>query len=177
MVKAPESIPNLANAYERDGDICSIDDLGGFASDSDLAPSIDEQREQEVERLQSAISSGDFSERNNLLKGVAGAVGDMKQAYGAAEQFEAGRLVSMRFLSPQHAREIASKQHKDAVQLGLLACSECVLREFCDLQKPEELIQRLYNATTRQRFARRVENRNNNHLCEDNLKPGRLPKI
>ena len=89
-----------------------------------------------------------------------------------------GRADKIRGAAEAAERSIAERQK--ALELARIACRACPLKDFC-VMDPTTLVRDLSKtgkagSSVRQRFSRRVEKSDNNHLCEDNLRPGRLPK-
>ena len=143
--------------------------------DREEADSAAEQRYEE--HLQQA-RSGNFAGRNRLLAKTARLVGAANRSRGAGKLYDMGRADKIRGAAEAAERSIAERQK--ALELARIACRACPLKDFC-VMDPEELVRDLSKtgkagSSVRQRFSRRVEKSDNNHLCEDNLRPGRLPK-
>lgn len=129
------------------------------------------------EHLQQALS-GNFAGRNKLLLKTAQLAGAANRSRGAGKMHDMGRADKIRGAAEAAERSIAERQK--ALELARIACRACPLEDFC-VMDPEELVRDLSKtgkagSSVRQRFSRRVEKSDNNHLCEDNLRPGRLPK-
>ena len=89
-----------------------------------------------------------------------------------------GRADKIRGAAEAAERSIAERQK--ALELARIACRACPLEEFC-VMGPTRLVDELSKtgkagSSVRQRFSRRVEKSDNNHLCDNNLRPGRLPR-
>jgi hypothetical protein len=142
--------------------------------DREEADSAAEQRYEE--HLQQA-RSGNFAGRNRLLAKTARLVGAANRSRGAGKLYDMGRADKIRGAAEATERSITERQK--ALELARIACRACPLKDFCVMDS-EELVRDLSKAgkagsSVRQRFSRRVE-KSNNYLCEDNLRPGRLPK-
>ena len=129
------------------------------------------------EHLQQALS-GNFAGRNKLLLKTAQLAGAANRSRGAGKMHDMGRADKIRGAAEAAERSITERQK--ALELARIACRACPLKDFC-VMDPEELVRDLSKtgkagSSVRQRFSRRVEESDNNHLCEDNLRPGRLPK-
>jgi len=129
------------------------------------------------EHLQRA-HSGNFAGRNKLLLKTAQLAGAANRSRGAGKMHDMGRADKIRGAAEATERSITEGQK--ALELARIACRACPLKDFC-VMDPEELVRDLSKtgkagSSVRQRFSRRVEKSDNNHLCEDNLRPGRLPK-
>lgn len=129
------------------------------------------------EHLQRA-HSGNFAGRNKLLLKTAQLAGAANRSRGAGKMHDMGRADKIRGAAEATERSITEWQK--ALELARIACRACPLKDFC-VMDPEELVRDLSKtgkagSSVRQRFSRRVEKSDNNHLCEDNLRPGRLPK-
>lgn len=166
---------------ERDGDVCVPDTVG-----SD--PETSEEREAYYEALQLEELSrnwqidqtrqhADFGERNRLL----GKAGELAAKSRATEGFAA--LLAREGRNSMPAERRAGTDHAKAMQTLHEACGACALKRFCDL-KADGVIQDIGLGTIidtdtkkqRDRLRRRVNNKDNNHFCETNLKPERLDK-
>ena len=129
------------------------------------------------EHLQRA-HSGNFAGRNKLLLKTAQLAGAANRSRGAGKMHDMGRADKIRGAAEATERSITEGQK--ALELARIACRACPLKDFC-VMDPEELVRDLSKtgkagSSVRQRVSRRVEKSDNNHLCEDNLRPGRLPK-
>ena len=129
------------------------------------------------EHLQQA-RSGNFAGRNKLLLKTAQLAGAANRSRGAGKMHDMGRADKIRGAAEAAERSITERQK--ALELARIACRACPLKDVC-VMDPEELVRDLSKtgkagSSVRQRFSRRVEKSDNNHLCEDNLRPGRLPK-
>lgn len=121
--------------------------------------------------------SGNFAGRNKLLLKTARLAGAANQSEGAAKRYAMGMADKIRGAAEAAERSIVERQK--ALELARIACRACPLKDFC-VMGPVALVDALSKTgkpgnSTRQRFSRRAENPGNNHLCEDNLQPGRLP--
>lgn len=122
--------------------------------------------------------SGNFAGRNRLLAKTARLVGAANRSRGAGKLYDMGRADKIRGAAEATERSITERQK--ALELARIACRACPLKDFC-VMGPEELVRDLSKtskagSSVRQRFSRRVEKLDNNHLCDNNLRPGRLPK-
>jgi len=122
--------------------------------------------------------SGDFTERNKSLAEAARLAGAANQSEGAAKRYAMGMADKIRGAAEAAERSIVERQK--ALELARIACQACPLKDFC-IMDPTTLVRDLSKTgkqgnSTRQRFSRRVEKPANKHLCEENLRPGRLPK-
>ena len=129
------------------------------------------------ERLRQA-RSGNFTGRNKLLAKAAQLAGAANRSRGAGKMHDMGRADKIRGAAEATERSIAERQK--ALELARIACRACPLKDFC-VMDPVVLVETLSKtgkagSSVRQRFSRRVEKSDNNHLCEDNLRSGRLPK-
>ena len=129
------------------------------------------------EHLQQALS-GNFAGRNKLLLKTAQLAGAANRSRGAGKMHDMGRADKIRGAAEATERSITERQK--ALELARIACRACPLKDFC-VMDPVVLVETLSKtgkagSSVRQRFSRRVEKSDNNHLCEDNLRPGRLPK-
>ena len=78
------------------------------------------------------------------------------------------------------AAERSSVERQKALELARIACQACPLKDFC-VMGPVALVDALsktgkQGSSTRRRFLDRVKEPGNKHYCDDNLRPGRLPK-
>ena len=138
----------------------------------------DDAAEQRYEEHLQQARSGNFAGRNKLLAEAARLAGAANQSEGAAKRYAMGMADKIRGAAEAAERSIVERQK--ALELARIACRACPLKDFC-VMDPEELVRDLSKtgkagSSVRQRFSRRVENSDNNHLCEDNLRSGRLPK-
>ncbi|WP_338520690.1 hypothetical protein V4210_03730 [Candidatus Nanosynbacter sp. BB002] len=129
------------------------------------------------EHLQRA-HSGNFTGRNKLLAKTAQLAGAANRSRGAGKMHDMGRADKIRGAAEAAERSIAERQK--ALELARIACRACPLKDFC-VMGPVALVDALSKTgkpgnSTRQRFSRRVEKPGNKHYCDDNLRPGRLPK-
>ena len=129
------------------------------------------------EHLQQALS-GNFAGRNKLLLKAAQLAGAANRSRGAGKMHDMGRADKIRGAAEATERSIAERQK--ALELARIACRACPLKDFC-VMDPEELVRDLSKTgkqgnSTRQRFSRRVEKPDNKHSCDNNQRPGRLPK-
>ena len=138
----------------------------------------DRAAEQRYEEHLQQARSGNFAGRNRLLAKTARLVGAANRFRGAGKLYDMGRADKIRGAAEATERSITERQK--ALELARIACRACPLKDFC-VMDPVVLVETLSKtgkagSSVRQRFSRRVENPGNNHLCEDNLQPGRLPK-
>lgn len=138
----------------------------------------DDAAEQRYEEHLQQARSGNFAGRNKLLAEAARLAGAANQSEGAAKRYAMGMADKIRGAAEAAERSIVERQK--ALELARIACRACPLKDFC-VMDPEELVRDLSKtgkagSSVRQRFSRRVEKSDNNHLCEDNLRSGRLPK-
>lgn len=129
------------------------------------------------EHLQRA-HSGNFAGRNKLLLKTARLAGAANRFRGAGKMHDMGRADKIRGAAEAAERSIVERQK--ALELARIACRACPLKDFC-VMGPTTLVEALSKTgkqgnSTRQRFSHRVEKPGNKHLCEENLRPGRLPK-
>lgn len=129
------------------------------------------------EHLQRA-HSGNFAGRNKLLLKTAQLAGAANRSRGAGKMHDMGRADKIRGAAEATERSIVERQK--ALELARIACRACPLRDFC-VMDPTTLVEVLSKTgkqgnSTRQRFSRRVEKPDNKHSCDNNLRPGRLPK-
>lgn len=129
------------------------------------------------EHLQQALS-GNFAGRNKLLLKTAQLAGAANRSRGAGKMHDMGRADKIRGAAEATERSITERQK--ALELARIACRACPLKDFC-VMDPEELVDELsktgkQGSSTRRRFSDRVKEPANKHLCEENLRPGRLPK-
>ena len=122
--------------------------------------------------------SGDFAGRNKILGKTAKLAGAANRSRGAGNMYDIGRADKIRGAAEAAERSIVERQK--ALELARIACRACPLKDFC-VMGPEELVDALSKTgkqgnSTRQRFSRRVEKPDNKHFCDNNLRPGRLPK-
>lgn len=122
--------------------------------------------------------SGNFTGRNKLLAEAARLAGAANRSRGAGKMHDMGRADKIRGAAEAAERSIAERQK--ALELARIACRACPLKDFC-VMDPTTLVRDLSKTgkqgnSTRQRFSHRVEKPGNKHLCEENLRPGRLPK-
>lgn len=138
---------------------------------------VDRAAEQRYDKHLQRARSGDSARRNKLLLKTAQLAGAANQSEGAAKRYAMGMADKIRGAAEAAERSITERQK--ALELARIACRACPLKDFCVMDS-EELVRDLSKAgkagsSVRQRFSRRVE-KSNNYLCEDNLRPGRLPK-
>lgn len=138
----------------------------------------DRAAEQRYDEHLRQAHSGNFAGRNKLLLKTAQLAGAANRSRGAGKMHDMGRADKIRGAAEATERSIAERQK--ALELARIACRACPLKDFC-VMDPTTLVRDLSKTgkqgnSTRQRFSRRVEKPGNNHLCEDNLRPGRLPK-
>jgi hypothetical protein len=124
--------------------------------------------------------SGNFTERNKSLAEAARLAGAANQSEGAAKRYAMGMADKIRGAAEAAERSIAERQK--ALELARIACRICPLKDFC-VMGPTTLVEALSKtgkrgSSTRRRFLDRVRVKElaNKHLCEENLRPGRLPK-
>ena len=122
--------------------------------------------------------SGNVTERNKSLAEAARLAGTANRSRGAGKMHDMGRADKIRGAAEAAERSIAERQK--ALELARIACRACPLKDFC-VMDPTTLVRDLSKTgkqgnSTRQRFSHRVEKPGNKHLCEENLRPGRLPK-
>lgn len=151
--------------------------------DPDVDPALarkeaDDAAEQRYEEHLQQARSGNFAGRNKLLLKTAQLAGAANRSRGAGKMHDMGRADKIRGAAEATERSITERQK--ALEIARIACRACPLKDFC-VMDPEELVRDLSKtgkagSSVRQRFSRRVEKSDNNHLCEDNLRPGRLPK-
>jgi len=139
---------------------------------------VDRAAEQRYDKHLQRARSGDSARRNKLLLKTAQLAGAANQSEGAAKRYAMGMADKIRGAAEAAERSIAERQK--ALELARIACQACPLEEFC-VMGPTRLVDALSKTgkqgnSTRQRFSRRVEKPDNNHLCDNNLRPGRLPK-
>ena len=138
----------------------------------------DRAAEQRYDEHLRQARSGNFTERNESLAEAVRLAGAANRSRGAGKMHDMGRADKIRGAAEAAERSIVERQK--ALELARIACRACPLEEFC-VMGPEELVRDLSKtskagSSVRQRFSRRVEKLDNNHLCKDNLRPGRLPK-
>lgn len=138
----------------------------------------DRAAEQRYDEHLRQAHSGNFTGRNKLLAEAARLAGAANRSRGAGKMHDMGRADKIRGAAEATERSITERQK--ALEIARIACRACPLKDFC-VMDPEELVRDLSKtgkagSSVRQRFSRRVEKSDNNHLCEDNLRPGRLPK-
>ena len=138
----------------------------------------DDAAEQRYEEHLQQARSGNFAGRNKLLLKTAQLAGAANRSRGAGKLYDMGRADKIRGAAEATERSITERQK--ALELARIACRACPLKDFC-VMDPEELVRDLSKtgkagSSVRQRFSRRVEKLDNNHLCDNNLRPGRLPK-
>jgi len=129
------------------------------------------------EHLQRA-RSGDSARRNKLLLKTAQLAGAANQSEGAAKRYAMGMADKIRGAAEAAERSIVERQK--ALELARIACRACPLKDFC-VMGPVALVDALsktgkQGSSTRRRFLDRVKDLGNKHPCDDNLRPGRLPK-
>lgn len=137
----------------------------------------DRAAEQRYDEHLRQAHSGNFTGRNKLLAEAARLAGAANRSRGAGKMHDMGRADKIRGAAEAAERSIVERQK--ALELARIACRACPLEDFC-VMGPVALVDALSKTgkpgnSTRQRFSRRAENPGNNHLCEDNLQPGRLP--
>ena len=138
----------------------------------------DRAAEQRYEEHLQQARSGNFAGRNKLLAKTAQLAGAANRSRGAGKMHDMGRADKIRGAAEAAERSIAERQK--ALELARIACRACPLKDFC-VMGPVALVDALSKTgkpgnSTRQRFSRRVEKPGNKHYCDDNLRPGRLPK-
>jgi len=138
----------------------------------------DRKAEQRYDEHLQRARSGNFAGRNKLLLKTARLAGAANQSEGAAKRYAMGRADKIRGAAEAAERSITERQK--ALELARIACRTCPLRDFC-VMDPTTLVEALSKTgkqgnSTRQRFSRRVEKPDNEHSCDKNLRPGRLPK-
>ena len=138
----------------------------------------DRAAEQRYDEHLRQARSGNFAGRNRLLAKTARLVGAANRSRGAGKMHDMGRADKIRGAAEAAERSIAERQK--ALELARIACRACPLKDFC-VMDPTTLVRDLSKTgkqgnSTRQRFSHRVEKPGNKHLCEENLRPGRLPK-
>lgn len=138
----------------------------------------DRAAEQRYDEHLRQAHSGNFTGRNKLLAEAARLAGAANRSRGAGKMHDMGRADKIRGAAEAAERSIAERQK--ALELARIACRACPLKDFC-VMDPTTLVRDLSKTgkqgnSTRQRFSRRVEKPGNKHLCEENLRPGRLPK-
>lgn len=131
------------------------------------------------EHLQRA-RSGNFAGRNKLLLKTAQLAGAANRSRGAGKMHDMGRADKIRGAAEAAERSIVERQK--ALELARIACRACPLEDFC-VMGPTRLVDALSKtgkpgSSTRRRFLDRVRVKEpaNKHFCDDNLRPGRLPK-
>ncbi len=131
------------------------------------------------EHLQQALSD-DFIGRNKSLAEAARLAGAANQSEGAAKRYAMGMAAKIRGAAEAAERSIVERQK--ALELARIACRACPLEDFC-VMGPTRLVDALSKtgkpgSSTRRRFLDRVRVKEpaNKHFCDDNLRPGRLPK-
>ncbi len=138
----------------------------------------DRAAEQRYDEHLRQAHSGNFTGRNKLLAEAARLAGAANRSRGAGKMHDMGRADKIRGAAEAAERSIAERQK--ALELARIACRACPLKDFCAMD-PTTLVRDLSKTgkqgnSTRQRFSHRVEKPGNKHLCEENLRPGRLPK-
>lgn len=138
----------------------------------------DRAAEQRYDEHLRQAHSGNFTGRNKLLAEAARLAGAANRSRGAGKMHDMGRADKIRGAAEAAERSIAERQK--ALELARIACRACPLKDFC-VMDPTTLARDLSKTgkqgnSTRQRFSHRVEKPGNKHLCEENLRPGRLPK-
>lgn len=138
----------------------------------------DRAAEQRYDEHLRQAHSGNFAGRNKLLLKTARLAGAANRSRGAGKMHDMGRADKIRGAAEAAERSIAERQK--ALELARIACRACPLKDFC-VMDPTTLARDLSKTgkqgnSTRQRFSHRVEKPGNKHLCEENLRPGRLPK-
>lgn len=139
---------------------------------------VDRAAEQRYDKHLQRARSGDSARRNKLLLKTAQLAGAANQSEGAAKRYAMGMADKIRGAAEAAERSIVERQK--ALELARIACRACPLKDFC-VMDPTTLVRDLSKTgkqgnSTRQRFSHRVEKPGNKHLCEENLRPGRLPK-
>ena len=140
----------------------------------------DRAAEQRYDEHLRQAHSGNFTERNKSLAEAARLAGAANQSEGAAKRYAMGMADKIRGAAEAAERSIAERQK--ALELARIACRACPLEDFC-VMGPTTLVEALSKtgkrgSSTRRRFLDRVRVKEpaNKHLCEENLRPGRLPK-
>jgi len=143
--------------------------------DQEEADRADKQRYDEHLRQ---AHSGNSTGRNKLLAEAARLAGAANQSGGAAKRYAMGMADKIRGAAEAAERSIVERQK--ALELARIACRACPLKDFC-VMGPTRLVDALsktgkQGSSTRRRFLDRVKEPANKHFCDDNLRPGRLPK-
>lgn len=138
----------------------------------------DRAAEQRYDEHLRQARSGNFTGRNKLLAEAARLAGAANRSRGAGKMHDMGRADKIRGAAEAAERSIAERQK--ALELARIACRACPLKDFC-VMDPTTLVRDLSKTgkqgnSTRQRFSHRVEKPDNEHSCDKNLRPGRLPK-
>ena len=138
----------------------------------------DRKAEQRYEEHLQQARSGNFTGRNKLLTDAARWAGAANQSEGAAKRYAMGMADKIRGAAEAAERSIVERQK--ALELARIACQACPLKDFC-VMGPVALVDALsktgkQGSSTRRRFLDRVKEPGNKHYCDDNLRPGRLPK-
>ena len=138
----------------------------------------DRAAEQRYDEHLRQAHSGNFTERNKSLAEAARLAGTANRSRGAGKMHDMGRADKIRGAAEAAERSIAERQK--ALELARIACRACPLKDFC-VMGPVALVDALsktgkQGSSTRRRFLDRVKEPANKHFCDDNLRPGRLPK-
>ena len=147
----------------------------------------DRKAEQRYDEHLQRARSGNFAGRNKLLLKTARLAGAANRFRGAGKMHDMGRADKIRGAAEAAERSIVERQK--ALELAKIACRACPLEEFC-VMGPTRLVDTLsktgkQGSSTRRLFSDRVKVKvkdpdnkdpDNNYLCEDNLRSGRLPK-
>lgn len=138
----------------------------------------DRAAEQRYEEHLRQAHSGNSTGRNKLLAETARLAGAANRFRGAGKMHDMGRADKIRGAAEAAERSIVERQK--ALELARIACRACPLKDFC-VMGPVALVDALsktgkQGSSTRRRFLDRVKDLGNKHPCDDNLRPGRLPK-
>lgn len=138
----------------------------------------DRAAEQRYDEHLRQAHSGNFTGRNKLLAEAARLAGAANRSRGAGKMHDMGRADKIRGAAEAAERSIVERQK--ALELARIACRACPLKDFC-VMGPVALVDALsktgkQGSSTRRRFLDRVKDLGNKHPCDDNLRPGRLPK-
>lgn len=175
------NIENLGyGLLNEDGDViplCDEDEVPMSNRDriARMHPNFDAAALKRDQAIIDTRSVGDFSLRNEKLKGMAAATGATNQYEGAASKMrDGGRMVPYR--NADHAESLAQASNDKARILGAEACKACPLFDFCDIEI-NDVRKQLDEQKVRTRFTRRVTKPENNHFCRTNLDASRLNKL
>lgn len=169
---------NQNDAVDENGDVVHIDEDSSVMTNESRIARMQPRRDYEAEikgfedaGVDNIRNLADFSRRNGFLRSMTDEVGAANRHEGAYKQLSSGVHIN-HYRSPRHALELTNQARMKAVKLGELACENCPLVEFCDTN-PRRMTLALESPQNRTRFRSRVENPDNDHLCETNLKPGK----